>query len=140
MTLDVSEDAAEALEPRAALTVYRFVQEALTNAFRHSGASRVAVSLAYDSGASGHGMRDPTLAGLRLSVSDNGHGLPARTGDGTGLAGMRERIKALGGAFAIRSDTSQGTVVEATFAGGDDAGQDIFPQKSGGVANKVSNV
>ena len=138
VSLDVAERA-EALGPRAALTVYRFVQEALTNAFRHSGASRIAVSLAYEPAATVQGVSDPALAGLTLSVSDDGRGLPATTGDGVGLVGMRERVKAFGGIFVIRSDAGSGTIVEARF-GSRGGKPEIFPAAAGGGDGKVANV
>jgi len=86
---------AAALGPRAALTVYRFVQEALTNAFRHSGARRMDVVLAFEPCASNPRLSDPALAGMRLSVSDDGSGVGSAASDGMGILGMRERVKAL---------------------------------------------
>ena len=74
--------------------LFRIAQEALTNVARHSRASHVDVSLTRDDG------------GLRLEVHDHGVGL--RTGDGvrtqgTGLVGVRERVRALGGTLSISS-------------------------------------
>lgn len=81
-------------------TLFRVVQEALTNVGRHSAASQVAVSLELAAGE------------LRLTVADNGRGLPADLtgGAGLGLATMRERIEALGGSFAVKA-ASPGTCV-----------------------------
>lgn len=70
------------------LTVYRLVQEALTNTLKHGGPGvRAAVRLAYEPDA------------LRVEVDDDGAGAtaPAATGAGGGLVGMRERVHALGG-------------------------------------------
>jgi two-component system sensor histidine kinase UhpB len=103
------------LGPRAALTVYRFVQEALTNAFRHSDARRIEASLTYEPLAPGSELGDPALGGLRIRVSDDGRGLGAETGAGMGLSGMRERVKALGGEFLFRASPGEGAVVEASF-------------------------
>lgn len=77
------------------LTVYRCVQEGLTNALRHAGASRVTVAVAGQEGS------------LRLAVDDDGSGVAADQaerdgeGEGRGLAGMRERVEALGGRLAL---------------------------------------
>ena len=89
------------LGQRASLMAYRFVQEALTNAFRHSGARRVDVTLAYASGTAAEGSRDPALAGLRISICDDGRGLAEQAPLSLGLLGMRERVRALGGAVAV---------------------------------------
>ncbi|WP_131737439.1 sensor histidine kinase [Actinomadura roseirufa] len=98
VTLEVTGDEGE--RPQAALTaVYRAAQEALTNACRHSGASRIRLSLSYeDSGAS-------------LVVTDDGTGFDMR--EGFGIRGMRERIGRLGGRFELAS-ASNGTTVTVT--------------------------
>jgi signal transduction histidine kinase len=84
------------LPPTAQLTIYRMVQESLTNTLKHADATRADVSLVY---------RDGTV---ELTVIDNGGG-PAVTedaggdaarkaaGDGHGIAGMRERAAVFGG-------------------------------------------
>ena len=71
------------------LTVYRCIQEGLTNALRHAGPGRVAVEVAEDDGT------------LHLSVEDDGRGLGEDRGEGRGLAGVRERVEALGGRLAL---------------------------------------
>jgi signal transduction histidine kinase len=89
------------------LVLFRVLQESLTNVHRHSGASVAEVVLAHNSDH------------LTLEVSDNGAGIPGErlaslrdVSDhaGVGLAGMRERVRELGGEFEIRSD-SRGTTV-----------------------------
>ena len=72
------------LDPGVGLTVYRIVQEALTNARRHAPAAAVDIELDYPA------------THLRIRVRDNGPG-PAPGGGGHGLAGMRERARMLGG-------------------------------------------
>jgi signal transduction histidine kinase len=67
------------------VTLYRVVQEALTNVARHADAAEVAVSLRADNGR------------LRLSVQDDGAGLRTQPTPHLGLLGMRERIAALDG-------------------------------------------
>ena len=86
--------------------LYRIIQEALTNAVKHAGATRVTVE-AHDA--------DGTL---RLSVTDDGRGFdPAAPGAGFGLAGMRERVLLLGGSLDVASGPA-GTRVEATLPAG----------------------
>jgi two-component system, NarL family, sensor histidine kinase UhpB len=103
------------LGPRASVTVYRFVQEALTNAFRHSGARRIGAELAYEPPTSNVALGDPALAGLRVRIADDGRGLGSEKSAGMGLSGMRERVTALGGEFAVRASPDGGAIVEARF-------------------------
>ncbi len=86
------------------ICVYRFVQEGLTNAFRHAGGAGQAVAAR----AGRH---------LQVRVSDGGPGLPAdsRAGGGLGMAGMRARIEGAGGKLEISSRCGQGTHLVATF-------------------------
>lgn len=88
------------------ITVYRVVEEALNNAFRHGGGIEQRVSLI---GGEGY---------LELTVSDRGRGfraLPAINGEGhhLGLVGMRERVESLGGRFHIESAVGEGTTLRA---------------------------
>ena len=90
------------------ITVYRIVQESLTNVARHAGASDVIIRLSY--GEDG----DPRH--LLLSITDDGKGTePDMRGRGLGLIGMRERIEALGGCFTIRSAPGEGMTIEASI-------------------------
>ena len=88
------------------LTVYRIVQEALTNILKYARASRVTVTLA----------RDDELH-ARISVRDDGVGFdPATPRLAThGLIGMRYRIEAEGGTMNLQSSPGAGTLVEATL-------------------------
>ncbi len=96
--------------PEEELTLFRVAQEALTNAHRHSASPWVAIRLA------------ESAAGIRLEVEDAGRGIRGReltrgaAGEpalGVGLAGMRERIRQVGGTFSVES-TGAGTVIRAT--------------------------
>lgn len=82
--------------------IYRLVQEALTNASRHSGAKEVRVSL--------------TSAGGWVSgvIADNGRGFDraAQKTKGLGLLGMEERVREIGGSLRIDSLPAKGTRVE----------------------------
>ena len=89
------------LEPELETTVYRLVQEALTNVAKHAQASNVLVAVgAYD-------------AEVRIEVRDDGVGfdLDAER-PGFGLAGMYERVGLAGGALSIES-SERGTLVRA---------------------------
>jgi len=101
VALDVHVD--EALDPELKTSVYRLVQEALTNVARHARAARVDVSV------------DQAPDQVRVRVADDGRGFDAaEPSAGFGLAGMRERAALMGGHLEI--DTSaHGTTVTATF-------------------------
>lgn len=92
------------LEADAELALYRIVQEALSNAVRHSGASRVAVSLQTEDGM------------VRAEVEDDGRGFAVDRaygdeGQGLGMVGMRERARNAGGSLDIDSAPGAGTRV-----------------------------
>lgn len=94
----------------ADLTIYRTVQEALTNVFRHAGATSVDVTVAPIELSAG--LDRSGRGGALVRVRDNGRGLPPDHRLGFGLTGMRERILALGGSLAIASGDG-GVTVEA---------------------------
>lgn len=83
-------------------TLYRGAQEALTNAQRHAQARQVWVELA------------PCADGVRLSVDDDGHGLPAELGDGLGLRGLRERTDSVGGVLTLGASPRGGAQIRVT--------------------------
>jgi signal transduction histidine kinase len=99
----------ESLPDITAISLYRFLQEALTNAAKHARASKVKVTLTQE---------DSLLA---LRVEDDGVGFLVdpgglRSGDGVGgigLLGMRERIEMLGGRMDIISALGQGAALTA---------------------------
>lgn len=91
----------------ADLTIYRIVQEALTNVFRHAGATSVNVVI--------EPVQQLTHDGrccARVRVRDNGRGMEPGQKLGFGLVGMRERILALGGTLDVVSGDG-GVTVEA---------------------------
>jgi two-component system, NarL family, sensor histidine kinase UhpB len=93
----------------AELTIYRVIQEALTNVFRHARATQVDITV--EPAAPQRAGTIETQA-IRVSVRDNGTGLPADHKQGLGMLGMRERVLALGGSMTVAS-TDQGVTVEA---------------------------
>jgi two-component system sensor histidine kinase UhpB len=94
----------------ADLTIYRTIQESLTNVFRHAGATCVNVTV--EPAELSSGMAAAGRGGARVRVRDNGGGLRADHKLGLGLTGMRERILALGGSLTIASG-DHGVTVEA---------------------------
>ena len=92
VTLEV-DPRVETLSERAGLMAYRFVQEAMTNAFRHAGAKRIEASLKFETPVETPGLRDPALAGLIIRVADDGRGLQGEAEPGMGLVGMRDRVR-----------------------------------------------
>jgi two-component system sensor histidine kinase UhpB len=93
----------------ADLTIYRTVQEALTNVFRHAGATFVDVTI--EPAERQTGLRG-SRGCARVRISDNGRGLQPDYKLGLGLTGMRERILALGGTLTVASGDG-GVTVEA---------------------------
>ena len=119
---------------------YRFVQEAMTNAFRHAGATRIDASLRFETPVEPTGLRDPALAGLVVRVADDGRGLNGEAEPGMGLAGMRDRVRLMGGLVNIGSSRGGGVVVEARFATAAPARErDKFPAYAGTRPEQSSN-
>ena len=114
VTLDVDRQV-EVLGDRASLMAYRFVQEAMTNAFRHAGATRIEASLRFEAPVETSSLRDPALAGLVMRVADDGRGLNGEAEAGMGLAGMRDRVRLMGGSVSMDSPPGGGVAVEARF-------------------------
>jgi len=96
------------LAPEIETAVFRIVQEALTNVFRHSGADKACVTLE---------KHDHHVA---VTVRDFGKGIAAhivelRPGSvGIGLGGMRQRAKEFGGELRLRN-AQPGTLIEVTI-------------------------
>ena len=95
------------------LTIYRCVQEGLTNAVRHAEARSVNVNL--DELKDGRRSGASLLAGLSLTIRDDGRGIAPDALKGFGIAGMWERVQALGGNFVLRGDPGVGTCVSITM-------------------------
>lgn len=83
--------------------LFRIAQEALTNVARHSGATRVTVSLDLEDGRA------------RLRIADNGKGFdPAGVpSGGLGMVGMRARARSAGGELRVQTSPGAGLMVEA---------------------------
>lgn len=103
---------APALPDGARICLFRFVQEGLNNASRHAGGQDLHVTLDCRDGV------------LRACVADRGPGLPdplppPSDGRGLGLSGLRDRVEALGGSFAVTARAGGGTELTMTFETGD---------------------
>jgi signal transduction histidine kinase len=87
------------------ITLYRALQEALTNVVKHARASRVWVDLSMEEDQ------------VTLTVQDNGIGLGEKKSgtNGIGLAGLHERIMIAGGRLTISSAPKRGTILSAHF-------------------------
>jgi two-component system, NarL family, sensor histidine kinase DevS len=102
------EQGSRRLDPELESTIYRVVQEALTNVSRHAQASRAVVNVSERGGV------------VRASVTDDGVGLPdadrlGPRGDGLeggfGMSGMRERAELVGGELELVPAPGKGTVM-----------------------------
>jgi signal transduction histidine kinase len=98
MPVAISGLSPERLPAEVEATAYFVVAEALTNVMRHAGAARAGVSVEHPDG------------GLVVRVHDDGRG-GAGLDRGSGLAGLRDRVVALGGTFAVNSPAGGGTTV-----------------------------
>ncbi|WP_158308989.1 ATP-binding protein [Desulfosporosinus orientis] len=88
---------------------YRFIQEGITNAVKHSGANKLTIGI------------EKTEANLELTVKDRGKGFEtnkieewALIGSHFGIVSMKERVESLGGSLQITSQIHRGTILKAT--------------------------
>ncbi|MGC1371153.1 MAG: PAS domain-containing protein [Candidatus Sulfotelmatobacter sp.] len=107
-SLDVQPGDFPRLSSGAETAVFRIVQEALTNVFRHSGARKVWITLSQKDGQ------------ITVGVRDDGKGIAQSIADlrpdsvGVGIGGMRQRAKEFGGDLRL-ANASPGTLVELTM-------------------------
>lgn len=93
------------MDEDVAITLYRIVQEALTNVAKHAKAEKVEINLEHDS-----------LGEIRVNISDNGQGFDEKNKrKGMGLLGMRERIEALSGKISLASEPNRGVSISITI-------------------------
>ncbi len=110
ITIDYEGTEIKAIQDEAKITIYRLLQEALTNAAKHADADFIKVKLKKENG------------NVTVSIQDNGKGF--NTGelfryknsvDGMGLGGMMERLEFIGGQLEVFSKQKKGTKVFATI-------------------------
>jgi len=87
------------------ITLYRLIQEALTNVERHANATRVQLRIWSE------------LSEIKFSFSDNGVGFNASkpNNSGIGLVNMQERVELLGGEFVLNTKPGKGTSIRTVF-------------------------
>ena len=104
VTIEI-EDAIPALPDVYNITLYRALQESLTNVIKHAQASQVWVAL---------NVEDQTIS---LTIQDNGRGFEKEKlrSNGIGLAGLRERLTIAGGKFSVSSNPTRGTILSVQF-------------------------
>ncbi|MFZ6674816.1 ATP-binding protein [Undibacterium sp. Xuan67W] len=97
-----SEGNFDSLDNASAMSIYRIVQETLSNVIKHANARHVEIIL----------QRDAVTHAVHLLISDDGTGFDqALTTSGLGLIGVRERVFALDGDIQILSETDGGTTI-----------------------------
>jgi signal transduction histidine kinase len=98
----------ERLGAEVETTLYRIVQEALTNVLKHADARRVTIALVHESGT------------ITAVVADDGRGFDAdeTRSDALGLVGMRERAVLVGGRLSIESAPGGGTTLTVEVPAG----------------------
>lgn len=101
----------DSLAPDLNITVYRLIQECLTNAVRHSRASSIAIDLSVEDPSPGNGRS------MLLEVTESGmpENASVAFGNGAGLLGMRERVEAHGGELAIGTSSEGGISLRASI-------------------------
>lgn len=99
-------DSGIAIAPDTSLTLFRIMQESLTNIARHAKATRVEIAL------------KSTGESINFRISDNGIGITEtglKSKKSFGLIGMKERADSLGGTFDIYGENGHGTVIKLIF-------------------------
>ena len=90
------------------ITLYRIVQECLTNIAKHAQATEVVIQLGI--------IADGRAQKVSLEVQDNGVGMKSQSlGGGFGLIGMRERVETLNGSFELSADPGAGVNIKVTL-------------------------
>jgi signal transduction histidine kinase len=106
------------LDPEVESTVYRLIQEGLTNVAKHSRAERVSLTLTTSKGY------------IDIVLIDDGVGFdPDAESDGFGLVGMRERVAMVGGSLTVRSAPGSGTELRASVP--------AFPAETGATEREA---
>jgi len=117
LDVTINLDVDEALPPcdeTSNLTIYRVVQEGVTNAFKHADASFIDIGVMADGDNPTH-MRgsEEERHVVCVSISDDGKGLPEALKPSYGIAGMSERVKATGGEIRLTNRPGGGVTLEA---------------------------
>lgn len=93
------------------ITLFRIIQESLTNVAKHANATTVLIDLVQESGSVSN--EGDQAACVKLKVMDDGDGFDSNhKATGLGLLGMRERVESLGGYFDIQSQSGPGVEIK----------------------------
>lgn len=103
ITVEYMVDGVGDLPDDVELALFRVAQECMENVRKHSGAMEARLSLQRQNGH------------VKLSVADSGRGIPVQRERGIGLAGMRERVEAVGGIIQVGGAANGGVRVEASI-------------------------
>jgi signal transduction histidine kinase len=103
ITVEYMVDGIGELPDDVELALFRVAQECMENVRKHSGATEARLSLQRQNG------------NVKLSVADSGRGIPDQSERGIGLAGMRERVEAVGGIIQVGGAANGGVQVEASI-------------------------
>ena len=100
----------ERFDEEAEIAAYRFLQEGISNAVKHSGSSKLKIHI------------EVNESRIELSIRDTGRGFDTSKIDDWslmsvhfGIVGMKERMESLGGDLQISSTIGQGTMIKATI-------------------------
>jgi two-component system sensor histidine kinase UhpB len=98
------------------LTIYRCVQESVTNAIRHGRAQTIKIELSTAQFAEGPGTKERTAGqpAVGVRVTDDGRGIEKTASFGYGLSSMRERVHEFDGTLSIAPVSPHGTVLTVT--------------------------
>jgi signal transduction histidine kinase len=116
--IEVKSDVPDDLGSEFSITIFRIVQEALTNIQKHAQADHATVEVTLDGDS------------IQIAIQDDGIGYegavtgPSSEGSHLGLLGMRERARMLGGRFSISGGSGSGTLIEAKLPLAGLAGED----------------
>ena len=102
LNIDYQGEEMPGLPNEIAISLYRVVQESLTNILKYSNAEKVQIKLKY------------IKRKIQLSVRDNGNGMKDTNTKGAGLLGLQERMNLLGGELKIESPSGKGVQLIAT--------------------------
>lgn len=112
-TLTINTDL-DGLDEQKNITIYRIVQECMTNIAKHANARSISIEIDRVDTLLPGNTETIAVPALRLSIRDDGAGMDPES-RGMGLIGMRERASALGGTLSIQTAPGQGVTIVVTL-------------------------
>jgi two-component system sensor histidine kinase UhpB len=107
------DDDLPACDETSNLTLYRLVQEGLTNALRHANATVINIGVETVKNGAGSPIKDTGQPIVHVSIEDDGRGLPEGVKTSYGIAGMSERVWATGGEMRLTNRAGGGLTLDA---------------------------